>query len=211
MPHKDPEAARAYHLAYRTKNKAKISAYKRHNRAKHAIQEKAYKKHIKSKLLLRQRPTRLRIKPEFAAREKAYKKAHKAETALKRRAKDAANRPKINAAKRAAYAANPAFVLAYNKQRRAIRFKAPIADLTPAQWIEIQSAQNHLCWYCGKRCKGRLTQDHIIPLSKGGAHTLHNVIGACRSCNAKKGTKAPPVPVQPLLLTIAAAKKEKAI
>lgn len=209
MPHKDPEAARAYHLAYRTKNKAKIRAYKIQNRAKHAIQEKAYQKAHRAEISLQQKAYRAANRAKVAAYEKAYKEAHKSETALKRRAKDAANRPKINAAKRAAYAANPGIVLNYINNRRALKLNAPSCDLTPAQWVEIQAAQDHRCWYCGKRSKGRLTQDHIIPLIKGGSHTLHNVIGACRSCNAKKGTQAPPVPVQPLLLTIAPAKKGK--
>jgi 5-methylcytosine-specific restriction endonuclease McrA len=84
-----------------------------------------------------------------------------------------------------------------------------IHDLSHAQWLEIQAMQGHRCYYCGKRCKGKLTQDHIIPLSKGGAHTLHNVIAACHSCNSKKHTGPPPKPVQPLLLTIAPSKKPR--
>ena len=86
------------------------------------------------------------------------------------------------------------------KRRRALRAGAPRNDLTHAQWLAIQAAQNHCCAYCGKRCKGHLTQDHILPLIKGGSHTLHNVIGACRSCNSKKHTGPPLKAVQPLLL-----------
>ena len=209
MPHKDPEAARAYHLAYRTKNKGKIRAYKIQNRAKLAIQEKAYKKAHQAEITVKTRAHRAANHARIAARQKAYREVRKTEDALKRRAYDAANRPKINAAKRAAYAANPGIVLNYINNRRALKLNAPSCDLTPAQWLEIQAAQDHRCWYCGKRCKGRLTQDHIIPLINGGSHTLHNVIGACRSCNSKKGTQSPPIPVQPLLLTIAPAKKGK--
>jgi hypothetical protein len=95
------------------------------------------------------------------------------------------------------------------KIRRARKLNAPISDLTHEQWLEIQAAQDHRCYYCGKRCKGRLTQDHIMPLTKGGSHTLHNVIGACHSCNVRKHVGPPPVPVQPLLLTIAPARKKK--
>jgi 5-methylcytosine-specific restriction endonuclease McrA len=85
-------------------------------------------------------------------------------------------------------------------KRRALKSAAPRNDLTHQQWLDIQAAQDHCCAYCGKHCKGRLTQDHITPLIKGGSHTLHNVIGACKPCNSKKRTKANPVPVQPLLL-----------
>ena len=94
----------------------------------------------------------------------------------------------------------------HQRQRRAQKMQAPRNDLTHQQWLEIQAAQHYRCAYCGKRCKGRLTQDHILPLSKGGAHTLANIIGACHACNSKKQTGPPPNAVQPLLLTIADSK-----
>ena len=105
--------------------------------------------------------------------------------------------------------ANPEMGRQYVKDRRASKLNAPINDITPAQWLEIQAAQNHRCYYCGKRCKGRMTQDHITPLTKGGAHTLHNIIGACAMCNSLKQAGPPPTPVQPFLLTIAPARKKK--
>jgi 5-methylcytosine-specific restriction endonuclease McrA len=105
--------------------------------------------------------------------------------------------------------AHPEQRVAAEARRRGRKNGALTSDLTHAQWLEIQAAQDHRCWYCGKRCKGKLTQDHIIPLSKGGSHTLHNVIGACRACNSKKHIGPPLTPVQPLLLTIAPATKKR--
>jgi len=87
-------------------------------------------------------------------------------------------------------------------RREAQKRNAPLNDFTAAQWLEVQEAQEHRCYYCGKRSKGHLTQDHLTPLSQGGSHTLHNVIACCRSCNSRKGTHPPLIPVQPLLLTI---------
>jgi 5-methylcytosine-specific restriction endonuclease McrA len=95
------------------------------------------------------------------------------------------------------------------RQYRTSKADAPINDLTHAQWLEIQAAQQHRCYYCQKRRKGNLTQDHIVPLSKQGSHTLHNVIGACQSCNSRKGVRPAPIPVQPFLLTMAPAKRQK--
>ena len=85
------------------------------------------------------------------------------------------------------------------RRRRALKANAPINDLTPAQWVMIKNHYKHSCVYCGKKSQ-RLTQDHVIPLSKGGSHTLSNVAPACKSCNSKKRDRAPLVPVQPLLL-----------
>lgn len=43
------------------------------------------------------------------------------------------------------------------------------------------------CFYCGS--SGPLEVEHRIPLSRGGSNHPSNIVPACRSCNAKKGTK----------------------
>ena len=96
---------------------------------------------------------------------------------------------------------NPEKIQAKNARLRAIKRNAPVHDLTTAQWREIIIAYDHRCVYCGRKMK-RLTQDHITPLSKGGSHTVSNIVPACKSCNSKKGNRNPLASVQPLLLTI---------
>lgn len=44
------------------------------------------------------------------------------------------------------------------------------------------------CAYCGKEDSG-LNQEHVIPLSKGGCYTKHNIIPACQFCNTSKHNK----------------------
>jgi 5-methylcytosine-specific restriction endonuclease McrA len=90
---------------------------------------------------------------------------------------------------------------AATKRRKALKRGALINDLTAAQWNEIKAAYGHRCVYCGCTM-ARLTQDHLTPLSQGGAHTKTNVVPACQSCNSKKGMGPPLVAVQPLLLTL---------
>ena len=92
--------------------------------------------------------------------------------------------------------------------RRAKKRNASVNDLTIEQWREIKDHYGHRCVYCGRKMQ-RLTQDHIVPLSKGGTHTFSNIVPACLSCNSRKGNRAPLAPVQPLLLTIAPSKKAK--
>ena len=41
------------------------------------------------------------------------------------------------------------------------------------------------CQYCGER--GRLTLDHVYPVSKGGWHRWDNVVASCDPCNSRKG------------------------
>jgi 5-methylcytosine-specific restriction endonuclease McrA len=106
---------------------------------------------------------------------------------------------KINTNRRARYAKDPTKAQAYNAKRFALRRGSSVNTLTAAEWEAIKIFHKHCCVYCGKK-QTRLTQDHITPLSKGGTHTLHNVVPACRSCNAKKGAGSVLIPIQPLLL-----------
>lgn len=120
----------------------------------------------------------------------------------------AANVHRIRARIRAQYAANPAIGHINRARHRAHKAACPKNDLTLAQWIEIKTMYDHCCVYCGRQME-RLTQDHLTPLSKGGAHTYSNVVPACQSCNSKKGKGNVLKPVQPLLCTIAPAKKHR--
>ncbi len=46
------------------------------------------------------------------------------------------------------------------------------------------------CQYCGGRFQVEdLTFDHVVPRSRGGRTTWHNVVTACTACNLRKGNK----------------------
>lgn len=96
----------------------------------------------------------------------------------------------------------------HESRKRALKAAAPVDDLSEAQFQEICIAFKHRCAYCGKKPK-KLTREHVTPYKHQGSNTLWNVIPACHSCNSSKRTGPPPVPVQPLLLTIAPARKPK--
>lgn len=61
-------------------------------------------------------------------------------------------------------------------------------NFTTKQWKECKDYFNNSCAYCGREMKN-LTQDHFIPVSKGGTYSKENIIPACRSCNCKKHNK----------------------
>lgn len=97
--------------------------------------------------------------------------------------------------------ANPDKIREKGARRRARERNAPVNDFTAKQWRAMCKAAGYLCAYCRQKFSFKdLTQDHITPLSKGGAHTLSNIIPACRSCNSRKHTKDVLAPVQPFLL-----------
>lgn len=70
--------------------------------------------------------------------------------------------------------------------------------LTKEQWQAVLDHFHHQCVYCSS--EDSIEMDHVIPISKGGAHVIHNVVPACRRCNAGKNNGPPPFPVQPLLI-----------
>ena len=46
------------------------------------------------------------------------------------------------------------------------------------------------CQYCCKHFKPEeLTLDHVLPKSRGGKNTWHNLVAACKKCNQKKGSR----------------------
>lgn len=48
----------------------------------------------------------------------------------------------------------------------------------------------HTCAYCGKTFNSHnLTNDHIVPRSRGGSHSWMNCVTACRRCNNDKDDK----------------------
>lgn len=52
------------------------------------------------------------------------------------------------------------------------------------------AAADGLCSYCLRRVE-KLTLDHVIPIVRGGAHSVENVVAACWPCNATKGSRGP--------------------
>jgi 5-methylcytosine-specific restriction endonuclease McrA len=79
-------------------------------------------------------------------------------------------------------------------RRRISRVRATRNDLTAQDWADILAEQQHKCAYCGRKFSPQLppTQDHIVPVSKGGGLTRSNVRGTCRPCNSSKGDREAP-------------------
>lgn len=73
----------------------------------------------------------------------------------------------------------------YAHRRRLLKSSG---QFSPAEWREIKQRQGGRCFYCEKKTK-MLEIEHVIPLSRGGAHAASNIVAACRPCNAKKGVK----------------------
>jgi len=81
------------------------------------------------------------------------------------------------------------------KERRRAVINGVTCDLTKKQWEQIKKLYAHKCAYCGRRLE-KLSQDHVVPISKGGSHTASNIVPSCMLCNRKKGVNPPPFVVK---------------
>lgn len=133
------------------------------------------------------------------ARNAAWRSANRAWVLNFNHAYHMTNREKIAAQHLAYSALHREQVGAASARHRARKLGAAISDLTRTQWDAIKATFGQRCVYCGEKPK-RLTQDHLIPLSKGGDHTASNIVPACKPCNSRKYNGPPLVSVQPVLL-----------
>ncbi|GAA1888337.1 hypothetical protein GCM10009837_07730 [Streptomyces durmitorensis] len=107
----------------------------------------------------------------------------------KRRGRDDAARYQAERERRLAYAiayakANPHVGQAARNRRKAWKRDAGVFAFSGREWRRLCVRQRGECFYCKERAD--LTMDHVIPLSKGGRHSIGNVIPACISCNSSK-------------------------
>lgn len=93
------------------------------------------------------------------------------------------NAERKRAANRKWFRENPATMAAITARRR----NAAGPGVTNEQWRLILSMTDNRCSYCGR--DGKMTMDHVVPLSRGGLHAVENVTPACHSCNSRKNAK----------------------
>jgi 5-methylcytosine-specific restriction endonuclease McrA len=73
------------------------------------------------------------------------------------------------------------------KLRRASGIEAASDGSLTTSALVALFASAKCCPFCRKRMKSQeKSLDHIVPLSKGGAHSVLNVLVCCKRCNAKK-------------------------
>ena len=80
----------------------------------------------------------------------------------------------------------------WSRRRRAIRDSCYCSDkchrknqnyrlsLSQSTWLSVMARDDRACRYC---CELAEQVDHIVPYSKGGMHTLNNLVASCVRCN----------------------------
>jgi 5-methylcytosine-specific restriction endonuclease McrA len=71
--------------------------------------------------------------------------------------------------------------------RRLARKAENGGSFTAQEWAALCQQYDYRCLACGR--KRKLSADHIVPLSKGGASSIDNIQPLCGPCNSGKGDK----------------------
>lgn len=90
----------------------------------------------------------------------------------------------INARHRILY---PEGVIERSQRRRARKNAATIHPVRLSDIRRLRARFAGLCAYC--RESPGSTLDHVVPLDRGGSHSIGNLLPACRPCNSSKHTK----------------------
>ncbi len=165
---------RLYDIEYRKKNKSKKIAtaktYYFENKEKIRKKSRLYRNENREKVYLLRKKSRARNKESIAKRYKNWKatKAGKisiSNTSSKRR---------------------------FLKKKHSDK-TIPLNYCFPinGELKELLIIQKNKCYSCGDELKKGMHLDHHFPLSKGGSHSIDNVIWLCPHCNQTKGSKIP--------------------
>lgn len=75
-----------------------------------------------------------------------------------------------------------------NNFRRRVRMAAAKDGVTVTQrdWDRLIQRYDNKCAYCHCSLDGCFTIDHVMPIAKGGRHTIGNLVPACKPCNSSK-------------------------
>lgn len=75
-----------------------------------------------------------------------------------------------------------------NHRRRAAKLGCDVYPVSYRDYMRILDRCGNACAYCRTAFTDteQRTWDHVVPLSRGGAHSVGNLLPACESCNTSK-------------------------
>lgn len=173
-----PEWVRAYNEShYRNNHEYHLERgkkYREENRESRKTKARQNYKENREKEIAKVRNYQERNKDKIKLYRKRYEETHKEQVKDLKKAWDARNADKA---------------IQYTNKRR-FHLQANGGDYTLEEWQTLCEEYDNKCLCCGIHAKdtpkGKLSPDHIIPLSKGGSNDISNIQPLCLSCNISK-------------------------
>jgi 5-methylcytosine-specific restriction endonuclease McrA len=156
-----------YTLAHAQENRDRAAAWRQAN------PERARKQN--QELYLRDRQERIAYQREWRKRNPGHASQHYH-----------ANREQYREANRKWYQKNPKWSAEKGAKRRAQQEQNGVYVITERDLARLYASS---CAACGST--ESIEIDHIIPINRGGQHSIGNLQPLCRSCNASKNDRLP--------------------
>lgn len=167
---KNPEKKKMMDAQYYIANKEKIAEYRKNWQILNAnkIQEYRMQPAVREKKLIADR---------------IYSQKHREKNLLASRKYRTNNPEKVAFSAKSYRQRNPELMRLKSHRRRMLQ-KNNSFIVTKKDVLRVLS---NVCFYCGSNKFIEL--DHVIPISRGGKHSISNLVPACRPCNASKGAR----------------------
>jgi 5-methylcytosine-specific restriction endonuclease McrA len=78
---------------------------------------------------------------------------------------------------------NPEYIRFKSAKRRALKLSRGVFRITQKEFFALYRMP---CFYCGGKSEH---VDHVVPLSRGGRHSIGNLVASCASCNLSKSDR----------------------
>lgn len=72
-------------------------------------------------------------------------------------------------------------------KRKALARSAGVLTVTGRDWKRLCARHDWRCFYCHE--PKPLTMDHVVPIIRGGRHSIGNLVPACVNCNSSKSRR----------------------
>ena len=80
---------------------------------------------------------------------------------------------------------------AAKSRRRYAKKRGATGSHSLEEFISLCKRHSWRCFYCGcQLTRKTVTEDHVVPVSKGGTDNIDNIVPACCPCNSRKGAKS---------------------